>query len=74
MESRGEKTELLTTPAVGVDVPDALPVVPGRELVEANRLDREAFERRYGRLMDANGDLPCRILGSDRGVREDPSG
>lgn len=46
MDSRGEKTELPTTPAVGVAVPEVPGVGPANELVDAKRLDKEAFERR----------------------------
>lgn len=72
VESRGEKTELLTTPAVGVADPDAVgvPVLVGNEVVEANRLDKDALERRYGRVREDRGDLPParRSLGN---VRDD---
>jgi len=45
LEAGGEKTEALTTPAGGVEVPEAVGECWAEE-VEANKLATEAFERR----------------------------
>lgn len=47
LEAGGEKTEALTTPAGGVEVPDAVGECWADD-VDANKLATEAFERRYG--------------------------
>lgn len=57
MESLGEKTELWMTPAVGVAGPDAPGVAVEKELVEANRLDKDELVRRYGSVSDDREDL-----------------
>ena len=48
LEAGGEKTEALTTPAGGVEVPDAVGECWADD-VDANKLATEAFERRYGK-------------------------
>jgi len=57
----------LIVPAVGVTVPE-VPAEPAgglvaRDEVEAKRVDRDALERRYGRLVtDDKGDFRGRVL------------
>lgn len=55
----GDRTEAFGGTAVGVTVPDA-PGEPavGSEVVDWKSVERDAFERRYGRLLiEARGDL-----------------
>lgn len=64
VEPPGENTDPFTGPAVGVIVPDSLGDAGfcsvGKEVVDWKSVDREAFERRYGRRdTDASGDLDC---------------
>jgi hypothetical protein len=58
----GESTDPFGGPAVGVTVPDTPgePVAIGSDVVDWKRVESDALDRRYGRLVkDARGDLPC---------------
>ena len=68
VDPAGEKTEPLTAVLGGVTVPDSLGDWAlgwvGRDVVEAKRLESEALERRYERLVtDFKGDLAGLVLG-----------
>lgn len=75
----GEKTRPFGGPAVGVSVPDPAgePVAVGSEVVDWKSVERDALERRYGRLVrDARGDragFDGRPLATSRFVSESES-